>query len=60
MLQVNAASFIEKNLMKVKGYDYNWISMISSTPLIFEDTNYLRVLHYIDELQRDASGGDEE
>ena len=48
MLKVNAASFIEKNLMKVKGYDYNWISMISSTPLIFEDTNYLRVLHYID------------
>mgnify|MGYP006872970459 CR=1 FL=1 len=47
MYQVNAASFIEKNLMKVKGYDYNWISMISSKPVIFEDVDYLRVMHFI-------------
>lgn len=47
MDHINIGTYIEKNLMKIKGYNYNWISMISSSPILFEDVNYLKVQHYV-------------
>lgn len=47
MENINIGSYIEKNLMKVRGYDYNWTSMISSNPILFEDIDYLKVKNYV-------------
>ena len=47
MEEISIGTYIEKSLMKVKGYNYDWTSMISSTPILFEDTNYLRIMHYV-------------
>jgi hypothetical protein len=39
---------IESILQKIKGYSPQWISMISSKPLIFEDIEYFMLLHYVE------------
>ena len=47
-MQENAS--IESVLSTIKGYDYNWISLLSSKPILFEDPDYLKVSGYINNI----------
>lgn len=38
-----------KNFKKLKGFDLKWSSLLTSTPLMFEDINYYRIKKFIDE-----------
>lgn len=40
-------NYIIEKLSMIKGYNNQWITMISSNPLIFEDVDYMRILPYI-------------
>lgn len=45
----NIGNYLADNFEKVDGFDYRWSSLITSKPLLFEDTDYLRVKPFIDE-----------
>lgn len=38
---------LEQTLSKVKGYNPDWLTMITSKPVLFEDPDYMRVCNYI-------------
>lgn len=42
-------NYIEDSLSKIKGFDRNWITMISSKPLLFEDVDYMRVKNNVED-----------
>lgn len=44
----NVGGYIEDSLSKIKGFDIDWITMISSKPLLFEDVDYLRITYAVD------------
>lgn len=39
--------YIGDAFKKIDGFDYRWNSLITSKPLLFEDTDYLRVRNYV-------------
>lgn len=43
----NPADFLAKGFDKLEGFDARWLSLISSNPLLFEDTDYVRIKPYI-------------
>ncbi len=51
-------TYIETSLNKIKGYNPNWLSLITSNPLLFEDLDYLRikrlVLNDITDVEKEA------
>jgi hypothetical protein len=47
MQTVAVASYVKDTLSKTKGYNPDWISLITSSPLIFEDIDYFNVKNYI-------------
>jgi hypothetical protein len=44
----NVADFVSDNFSKIDGFDYRWHSLISNNPLLFEDTDYLRVKPFVE------------
>jgi hypothetical protein len=43
----NIGDYLSNNFSKLDGFDYRWNSLITSTPLLFEDIDYLRCRQYI-------------
>ena len=43
----NLGDFLSDNLSKIKGFNYQWSSLITSSPLLFEDIDYLRVREFV-------------
>lgn len=41
-------TYLENQFTKLNGFDFRWSSLITSTPLLFEDIDYLRVRSFID------------
>jgi hypothetical protein len=50
----NVGDFIASNFDKVEGFDWRWSSLITNNPLLFEDTDYLRVKPFINATITDA------
>ncbi len=43
----NVGDYLHTNFLKIDGFNYQWNSLITSTPLLFEDVDYLRCRQYI-------------
>lgn len=43
----NIGDFFADNFSKIDGFQYQWSSLITNNPLLFEDIDYLRVKQYI-------------
>ena len=43
----NIGDYLSNNFAKLDGFDYRWNSLITSTPLLFEDIDYLRCRQYV-------------
>jgi hypothetical protein len=41
------AGYLYENLNKIDDFDFRWSSLITSQPLLFEDTDYVKILPYI-------------
>jgi len=47
MQDIFVGSYVEQTLSKIKGYNPDWISLITSNPLIFEDVDYFKIKNYV-------------
>ncbi len=43
----NVGDYLSSSFDKIDGFNYQWNSLITSTPLLFEDVDYLRCRQYI-------------
>lgn len=43
----NVSDYLASNFKKLDGFDYKWNSLITSNPLLFEDTDYMRIKEYV-------------
>ena len=43
----NIGDFLAENFNKIDGFDYRWSSLITSSPLLFEDVDYIRTKQFI-------------
>lgn len=50
MTENNIGNIIVKSINKLDGFDFKWTSLITNNPLLFEDLNYFKVKHYIENI----------
>lgn len=43
----NVSDYLAENFNKIDGFDYRWNSLITSNPLLFEDSDYVRTRQYV-------------
>ena len=41
------SNYLAKSFNKIDGFEYKWNSLITSTPLLFEDVDYVRIKSYV-------------
>ena len=51
--QSEISQYLSTNFLQLDGFDYKWNSLITNTPLLFEDIDYLRVKPFITEIITD-------
>jgi len=44
----NVSDYLSNNFSKLNGFNYSWHTLITSTPLLFEDIDYFKCQKYID------------
>lgn len=47
---VDTSDFLTESLRKVADFDFNWSSLISNNPLLFNDLEYLKIRTFVDEV----------